>query len=161
MGDRLLRRTVWQDRRAIFEYLTPHPTDDHSSATDKWLITQPKTRPNYLPWITYDNTIILQAPDTAVLCCPADLVSYSATARYVIREYGQENKFRLGPAVGTAVHLVGSPTAPRSNEIFLLCTRASTRHPLLHEVLHACLTHQLFDAPASPKSHYKNSLAHI
>ena len=46
MGDRPMRRTVWQDRRAIFEHLTPLPIDDDSNATDKWLITQPKTRPN-------------------------------------------------------------------------------------------------------------------
>ena len=119
----------------------PQPVDDHSKTTGKWLITHPKTRPNYLPWITYTNTVVLQAPGTVVLCCPADLVSYSATTRYVIREYGQEDIFRLRPAVGTATRLVRSPTAPWNNEIFLLCTRASNRHPLLHEVLHACLTH--------------------
>ena len=136
MGDRPLRRTVWQDRRAIFEHLAPQPKDNQSSATGKWLRTQPKTRPNYLPWITFDNTDILQAPGAVVLCCSADLVSYSATTRYVIREYGQENIFPL----------VRSPSAPWNNEIFLLCTRASNKHPLLHEVLHACLTnliHQL------------------
>ena len=52
MGDRPLRRTVWQDHRMIFEHLAPQPIDDQSSATGKWLITQPKTRPNYLSWIT-------------------------------------------------------------------------------------------------------------
>ena len=85
MGDRPLRRRVWQDRRVIFEHLAPQPTDDQSSATGKWLITQPKTRPNYLPWITCANTDILQAPGTVVLFCPADLVSYLATTRHVIR----------------------------------------------------------------------------
>ena len=140
MGHRPLRRTVWQNRIAIFEHLASQPKEDQSSATGKWLITQPKTRPNYLPWITYANTDILQAPGTVVLCCPADLVSYSATTRYVIREYGHENKFRLRPAISTAVRLVHSPSAPWSNEIFLLCTRAANKHPLLHEVLHACLT---------------------
>ena len=140
LGDRPLRRTVWEDRKAILQHLTPRPTDDQSRTTGKWLITQPKTRPNYLPWISYDNTDILQAPGTVILCCPADLLSYSATIRYVIREYGQENIFRLRPSVGTAIRLTRSPTAPWNNEIFLLCTRASTKHPLLHEVLHACLT---------------------
>ena len=51
-------------------------------------------------------------------------------------------KFRLRPAV----RLVNSPTAPWDNDIFLLCTRASNKHPKLHEVLHLCLTnliHQL------------------
>ena len=140
MGGRPLRRTVWEDRKAILQHLAPQPDGDQSNTTGKWLITQPKTRPNYLPWITYANTDILQAPGTVILCCPADLLSYSATTRYVIREYGQENIFRLRPAVGTAIRLVRSPTAPWNNEIFLLCTRASNKHPLLHEVLHACLT---------------------
>ena len=102
-----------------------------------------ETRPNYVPWITYSDTDVLQAPGTVVLCCPADLLSYSATARYVIREYGQENIFRLRPLVGTAIHLIHSPTAPWNNEIFLLCTRASNKHPLLHETLHTCLTYLL------------------
>ena len=140
-GDRPLRRTVWQDRRAIVEHVAPQPTDDQSNAIGKWLVTQPKTRPNYLPWITYDNTDILQAPGTVVLRCLPDLVSYSATTRYDIREYRQEIIFRLRPAVGTAIRLVNSPSAPWNNEIFLLYTRASNRHPLLHEILHACLTH--------------------
>ena len=139
-GGRPLRRTVWEDRKAILQHLAPQPDGDQSNITGKWLITQPKTRPNYLPWITYANTDILQAPGTVILCCPADLLSYSATTRYVIREYGQENIFRLRPAVGTAIRLVRSPTAPWNNETFLLCTRASNKHPLLHEVLHACLT---------------------
>ena len=140
MGGRPLRRTVWEDRKAILQHLAPQPDGDQSNTTGKWLITQPKTRPNYLPWITYANTDILQAPGTVILCCPADLLSYSATTRYVIREYGQENIFRLRPAVGTAIRLVRSSTAPWNNEIFLLCTRASNKHPPLHEVLHACLT---------------------
>ena len=101
MGDRPLRRTLWQDRKAIFDHLTPQPIDDHSNATGKWPITQPKTQPNYLPWITYTASDILQAPRTVVLCCPADLLSYSATARYVIRENGQENIVRLRPKGGT------------------------------------------------------------
>ena len=146
IGDRPLRRTIWEDRRAIFEHLTPQPINDHDDATGKWLITQPKTRPNYKPWITYSDTDILQASGTVVLCCPADLLSYSARARYVIREDGQENIFRLRPSVGTAIRLIHSPTAPWNNQIFLLCFRASNKHPLLHETLHACLiylSHQL------------------
>ena len=63
------------------------------------------------------------------------------TGRYVIREYGQENIFRLRPSVGTAIRLIRSSTAPGNNQIFLLCTRASNKHPLLHETLHACLAH--------------------
>ena len=124
----------------MFEHLALQPTDDPSIATGIWLIRQPRTRPNYLPWITYANTDILQATGIKVLCCPANLVSYSATTRHVIREYDQEEIFRLRPTICAAVHLVNSPTAPWDNEIFLLCTRASNKHPMLHEVLHLCLT---------------------
>ena len=95
---------------------------------------------NYLVWISYVATDLLQAPGTVVLCCPVDLVSYSATARYVIREYGQENMFRLRPAVGMAVRLVHSLTAHWSNAMFILCTRASNKHPLMPEMFNACLT---------------------
>ena len=88
--------------RTSSEHLTPHSIDINDDAAGKRLITQPKTRPSYLPWITYSNTDILQAPGTVVL------FSYSATDRYVIREYGQENIFRLKPSVGTAVRLDSS-----------------------------------------------------
>ena len=141
MGDRPLRRTIWQDRRAVLGNLAPHCFDDHNNATGKWLITQPKPRPNYLPWISYANTDILQAPGTVVLSVRENLVPYSATARYVIREYEQEHLFRLQSTVGIALRLINWPTAPWIKEIVLLCTRASNKHPLLHEVLHACLTH--------------------
>ena len=120
MGDRLLSRTVWQDRRVIFEHLAPPPTDDISKATGKWLKTQPKTRSSYLPWISYANTDILQASGAIVLCCPTDLVSYSAMAHYDIRQFGKEEIFRLRPAIGTAVHMTNSPTAPWDNEMILL-----------------------------------------
>ena len=90
---------------------------------------KPKIRPSHVPWITYSDTDILQASGTLVLCCPADLQSQSATIRYIIRKYGQEAIFLLRPSVGTAI------------QIFLLCTRASNKHPLLHETLHTCLNH--------------------
>ena len=73
IGDRPLRRTAWQDRRAIFAHLIRQRSDWHY---EKWLITQPTIRPNHLSWITYDSTGILQAPGTVVLCCPADLIFY-------------------------------------------------------------------------------------
>ena len=93
MGDRPLRRTVWEDRRAVFEHLTPQPIDDNDNAAGKWQTTQPKINPSYVPWITYSNTDILQAPGTIVLCCPVDILSFSATACYVIREYDQKTYF--------------------------------------------------------------------
>ena len=95
MGNRHLNRTIWEDRRAIFGHLTSKPIDDHKEDTGKWLITQPKIRPIHVPWSTYSDTDILQASGTLVLCCPADLQSHSATIRYVIRDYGQEDIFRL------------------------------------------------------------------
>ena len=139
LGDRPLRRTVWQDRKAILDHLKPSQ-DNQSTVTGKLLTTHPKVKPNYLPWISYDDTDILQARGTVVICCPADLLSYSAMARYVIREYGQEEIFKLRPAVGKAIHLAKSPDAPWNNDMFLLFTRASNKHPTLHDVLHLCLT---------------------
>ena len=139
LEDRPLRRTVWQDHKAILDHLTPNQ-DNQSTVTGKLLTTHPKVKPNYLSWISYEETDILQARDTVAICCPADLLSYSAMARYVIREYGQEEIFRLRPAVGKAVHLTRSPSAPWNNEMFLLVTRASSKHPILHDVLHLCLT---------------------
>ena len=82
MGDRPLHRTIWEDRRAVFGHLTPQPTNNHEKDTGKWLITQPKIRPNHVPWIIYSNTDILQVPGTVVLCCPADLQSHSSTIWY-------------------------------------------------------------------------------
>ena len=76
-----------------------------------------------------------------MICCPADLTSVSAMAVYVIREYGQEDIFRLRPAVGKAIYLTRSPTAQWNNDIMLLFTRASNKHLMLHDVLHTCLTY--------------------
>ena len=59
--------------------------------------------------------------------------------RYVIREYGQEEILKRKPAVGKALYLARSPTAPWKNNIFLLFTRASNKHPLLQDVLNMCL----------------------
>ena len=139
LGDRPLRRTVWQDRKAILDHLTPRQ-DNQSTVTGKLLTTHPKFKPNYLSWISYEETDILQARGTVAICCPADLLSYSAMARYVIREYGQEEIFRLRPTVGKAIRLARSPNAPWNNEMFLIFTRASNKHPILHDVLHLCLT---------------------
>ena len=139
LGDRPLRRTVWQDHKAILDHLTPNQ-DNQSTVTGKLLTTHPKVKPNYLSWISYEETDILQARDTVAICCPADLLSYSAMARYVIREYGQEEIFKLRPAVGKAIHLAKSPDAPWNNDMFLLFTRASNKHPMLHDVLHLYLS---------------------
>ena len=106
----------------------------------KLFTTHPKFKPNYRPWITYDETNILRAGGSVVVCCPVHLISYSAMTRYVIRESGLGEIFRLRPGIGKEMHLVMSPNAPLNNDIFLLFTRASSKHPMLHEVLHLCLT---------------------
>ena len=138
MGDMPLRRTVWQDRKAILDHLSPGQ-DDQSTVTGRLLTTHPKFKPSYLSWISYEETDILQFRGTVAICCPADLLGQSAMARYVVREYGQEEIFRLRPAVGKAVRLPKSTTAPWNNEIILLITRASSKHPIPHDVLHLCL----------------------
>ena len=73
LGNRPLRRTVWQDRKAILDHLTPSQ-DNQNTVTGKLLTTHPKVKPNYFPWITYAETDILQARGTVVICCPADLL---------------------------------------------------------------------------------------
>ena len=37
------------------------------------------------------------------------------------------------------MHLVKSPNAPWNNNIYLLFKRASSKHPMLHDVLQLCL----------------------
>ena len=39
----------------------------------------------------------------------------------------------------TTPNLTRSPATPWNNEMFLLITRASSKHPSLHDVLHLCL----------------------
>ena len=87
-----------------------------------------------------DETYILQACGTVVVCCPADRISCSAMTPYVIREWGLEEIFKLRPVVGTASHQFESSNYPWNYDIFLLFTRASRKHPMLHDVLHLCLT---------------------
>ena len=51
LGNRPLRRTVWQDRKAILDHLTLSQ-DNQNTVTGKLLTTHPKVKQNYLPWIT-------------------------------------------------------------------------------------------------------------
>ena len=88
--------------------------------------------------MSYDNTYILQAHGTVVVCCSVDLTSYSAMTRYIIREYGQESAFKQRPVVGTAMHLARLSSAHWNNDTFLLFTRVSNTRPLLHVILHLC-----------------------
>ena len=52
MGNRPLRRTIWEDRKAIFAHLMLNPLENHAEETGKWLISQPKIRPSHVSWIT-------------------------------------------------------------------------------------------------------------
>ena len=137
MVNRPMRRTVWQDRQAVFEHVTPPTVPDERPG--KWLITQPKTRPSLLQWISHDKTDILQAPGIVVLCCPADLDSHAAMTRYVVREYGQKAIFQRRLAIGKALLLPRSQTAPWDNDFVLLFTRAFSKHLLLYDILHLWL----------------------
>ena len=74
MGDRPLRRTVWQDHKSILAHLAP-AQDNQGIATGKLLPKRLKAKPNYLLWIIYDETDIWQTRGTVVICCPADLSS--------------------------------------------------------------------------------------
>ena len=44
LGDRPLRGTVWQDRKAILGHLAPSQ-DNQSTLTGKLLVTHPKVKP--------------------------------------------------------------------------------------------------------------------
>ena len=74
-----------------------------------------------------------------VICCPADLITYSATTRYIIREYGTEVIFSRRPATGSVIHLDPSVTNKPDHHVFLMFTRATNRDPLYNETLHICL----------------------
>ena len=56
------------------------------------------------------------------------------------RVWARADLFKQSPSMGQAMHLAKSPNAPWNNDIFLLLTRASNKHPMLHDVLHLCLT---------------------
>ena len=53
MGNRKLRRTVWQAHKAILEHFAPNQFVQRT-LTGKLLTTHHKVVTNYLPWITYD-----------------------------------------------------------------------------------------------------------
>ena len=74
------------------------------------------------------------------MCCPADLNTYSAALRYILREYGIENKFQFRPKVGEV------PTIPASsfleNQIVhLLIARPSQCAPQITDDFFLCLEH--------------------
>ena len=63
-----------------------------------------QTKPSALVYLRENRYTTITG--TVVLCCPVDLVYYSAMTRYVIREYGQDQISKQRPALGKAIHLV-------------------------------------------------------
>ena len=49
-----------------------------------------KLKPVLVPYIYYSQTDMLQAPAAILVYCPASLVTYSATARFFLRENGTD-----------------------------------------------------------------------
>ena len=119
-------------------FLTTEPLPKQT-LVGKELLYHQQNRPNYSEFITYSNSDLLQAPGTIAIGCPADLISYSAVTRYFLREFGVERLFRLRPAV-THVRRVRQPfTLSPNNDVILMFTRSTNKHPMYHESLHLCL----------------------
>ena len=66
--------------------------------------------------------------------------------RFVSRKYGQENVFKLRYAVQKAVQIANPHKAPWIFNVFLLFTRTSSSHPLLHDTIHQRLTDLVVEA---------------
>ena len=131
-------KSIWRDKNAAMAFLTLEP-EQQEPRVGKELIYQQKYRPMYSSFITYSDRDLLQAPGTIAIGCPADLISYSAVTRYVLREYGVEKLFRLRPSV-THVRRIQKPlTFAPNNDVVLMFTRPSNKHPMYHESLHLCL----------------------
>ena len=131
-------KSIWRDKNAAMAFLTSEP-EQQEPRVGKELIYQQKYRPMYSKFITYSDRDLLQAPGTIAIGCPADLISYSAVTRYMLRAYGVEKLFRLRPSV-THVRRVQKPfTFAPNNDVILMFTRPSNKHPMYHESLHLCL----------------------
>ena len=136
--NRPVARSVWCDRNAIEEGVSkPNPLED--PPVGKEFIYRGVYRPNSSEFIVYEQVDLLQVEGAIAICCPADLISFSAVTRYVLREYGVDPIFRRRPQVGSVVHLDPSVTLVPNRHVFLLFTRAHNREVLLHEMLHSCL----------------------
>ena len=136
--NRPIARSVWCDRNAIEEGVSkPDPLPD--PPIGKEFVYRGLFRPNSAEFIVYEQEDLLQVQDAIAICCPADLISFSAVTRYVLREYGVDAIFNRRPQVGSVVHLDPSVTLLPNKHVFLLFTRANNRQVLLHETLHRCL----------------------
>ena len=63
------------------------------------------------------------------ICCPAELIFYSAALRYILLEYGSDNIFQLRPKVGEVVTIPASSSFLDNQIVHLLITRPSQRVP--------------------------------
>ena len=131
-------RSIWRDKSAAMAFLTTE-TLPKQPIVGKELVYHQPNRPNYSEFITYSDSDLLQAPGTIAIGCPADLISYSAVTRYVLREFGVERLFRLRPAVTRVMRVQQPLTFTPNNDVILMFTRASNKHPMYHESLHLCL----------------------
>ena len=116
-------RSVWQVLPPIRGRHHPHtlPADVPPGRE----ITYPEPlRPKLVSYITYDQSVFLQAPQNIVLCCPASLESNSETLRYVSREVGTDNIFRLLRELGAVISLPLFIVNGYSQTIHLLITRS-------------------------------------
>ena len=137
--NRPIRRSVWCDRNSIEESIAKQ-TDRSEPPIGKEFIYRGCLRPNSADFILYDQTDLLQVQSVIAIGCPADLISYSAVTRYVLREYGTDAIFERRPQVGAVLHLDPAVTLTPDKHVFLMITRATNRDPLLHETLHSCLS---------------------
>ena len=137
--NRPIKRSVWCDRNSI-EESSSKPDSRSEPPIGKEFIYRGYFRPNSADFILYDQTDLLQVQSVIAIGCPADLISYSAVTRYVLREYGTEAIFERRPQVGSVIHLDPAVTLTPDKHVFLMITRATNRDPLLHETLHSCLS---------------------
>ena len=137
--NRPIKRSVWCDRNSI-EESSSKPDSRSEPPIGKEFIYRGCLRPHSADFIVYDQSDLLQVQTVIAVSCSADLVSYSAVTRYVLREYGTDAIFNRRPQVGSVIHLDPSVTLVRDKHVFLLITRATNRDPLLHETLHSCLS---------------------
>ena len=129
---------VWSDKYAI-EAGARQSDQPLDPPVSRLFIYRGKLKPVLVPYIYYSHTDLLRAPGAIVICCPADLVTNSATTRYILREYGVEGIVAKRPSMGSVIHLDPAMTKREDHHVFLMFTRATNRDPLSLETLHICL----------------------
>ena len=114
---RAIQRLVWSDKYAI-EAGARQSDQPLDPPVGRLFIYRGKLKPVLVPYIYYSHTDLLQAPGAIVICCPADLVTNSATTRYILREYGTDEIFAKRPSMGSVLHLDRTLTKQEDHHIF-------------------------------------------